>query len=83
MKTISLRELHEKTGDWVRRSAKLGPITVTDRGKPIARIEPVEAAAAVNPFAVRTLRPGYARLVGKLKGGLDSTEAIAADRDRT
>ena len=53
MKTVSIRELHEKTGDWVRRSAKLGAITITDRGKPIARIEPVQAAAAVNPFAVR------------------------------
>ena len=83
MKTISIRELHEKTGDWVRRSAKLGTITVTDRGKPVARIEPVEAVAAVNPFAARKLRPGYARLLGKLDGGTDSTEAVAADRDRT
>ena len=83
MKTISIRELHEKTGDWIRRSAKLGAITVTDRGKPIARIEPLEPAAAVNPFAIRKLRPGYARLLGKLKGGIDSTDAIDMDRDRT
>ena len=81
MKTISLRELHEKTGDWVRRSAKLGSITITDRGKPIARIEPVETVAAVNPFAARKLRPGYARLLGTLDRGIDSTEAVAADRD--
>ena len=83
MKTISIRELHEKTGDWVRRSAKLGAITVTDRGKAIARIEPVEAAAAVNPFAARKLRRGYARLLGRLKGGTDSTQAVSEDRDRT
>ena len=83
MKTVSILELHEKTGDWVRRSAKLGAITITDRGKPIARIESVQAAAAVNPFAVRKLRPGYARLLGKLDGGIDSTEAITADRDRS
>jgi hypothetical protein len=31
MKTISIPELHEKTGDWVRRSVTLGHITVTDR----------------------------------------------------
>jgi len=43
MKTISIRELHEKTGDWVRRSVTLGAITVTDNGKVIAQIIPVEA----------------------------------------
>ena len=83
MKTISIRELHEKTGDWVRRSAKLGAITVTDRGKAVARIEPVETASAVNPFAARKLRRGYARLLGKLKGGTDSTQAVSENRDRT
>ena len=82
MKTISIRELHEKTGDWVRRSATLGPITVTDRGKPIARIEPIDLAAAeVNPFDVRKLRPGYARLLGTLNGGRESATAVASDRD--
>ncbi len=83
MKTISIRELHEKTGDWVRRSVKLGAIIVTDHGKPVARIVPVEAASAVNPFAARKLRRGYARLLGKLKGGTDSTLAVSEDRDRT
>ena len=67
MKTISIRELHEKTGEWVRRSLKLGAITVTDHGKAVARIVPVEEAApAANPFAARKLRRGYARLLGKL-----------------
>jgi len=83
MKTISIRELHEKTGDWVRRSVKLGAIIVTDHGKPVARIVPVEAASAVNPFAARKLRRGYARLLGKLKGRTDSTLAVSEDRDRT
>jgi antitoxin (DNA-binding transcriptional repressor) of toxin-antitoxin stability system len=81
MKTISIRELHEKTGDWVRRSVVLGPITVTDHGKVIAQIVPVEANAATNPFAVRKLRKGYARLLGKLKGGTDSTQSVSQDRD--
>ncbi len=82
MKTISIRELHEKTGDWVRRSGELGDITVTDRGKAIARIVAVEPASATNPFAVRKLRRGYARLLGKLGGGTDSTKAVSEDRDR-
>ena len=67
MKTISIRELHEKTGDWVRRSVTLGPITVTDHGKVIAQIVPVEASATTNPFAARKLRKGYARLRGSSK----------------
>jgi len=82
MRPISIRELHEKTGEWVRRSEKLGPITVTDRGKAVARIVPVEVDAAVNPFAARKLRRGYRRLLGSLKGGTDSTQSVSEDRDR-
>ena len=82
MKSISIRELHEKTGEWVRRSEKLGTIIVTDRGKAVARIVPVEVDAAVNPFAARKLRRGYRRLLGSLKGGTDSTQSVSEDRDR-
>ena len=82
MKTISIRELHEKTGEWVRRSEKLGAIIVTDRGKAVARIMPVEASAAANPFARRKLRRAYSRMLGSLKGGTDSTHSVSEDRDR-
>ena len=82
MKVISIRDLHEKTGDWVRRSAALGPITVTDHGSAIAQIVPVTTQTAVNPFASRKLRKGYARLLGKLNRGTDSTLSVAEDRGR-
>ena len=82
MKTISIRELHEKTGNWVRRSVTLGPITVTDHGKVIAQIVPVEAASAANPFTARKLRKGFALLSGKLNRGTDSTHLVSEDRDR-
>ena len=82
MKTISIRELHEKTGDWVRRSVTLGTITVTDHGKVIAQIVPAAANTAINPFAARKLRKGYVRLLGKLKGGTDSTQLVSEERDR-
>jgi antitoxin (DNA-binding transcriptional repressor) of toxin-antitoxin stability system len=36
MKTISIRELHERTGAWVRKAVELGAITVTERGRTIA-----------------------------------------------
>lgn len=83
MKTISIRELHERTGAWVRKAVELGAITVTDRGKPLVRLEALVDVRAANPFRERRLRPGYARLRGKLGGGTDSTTIVSEDRDRT
>jgi antitoxin (DNA-binding transcriptional repressor) of toxin-antitoxin stability system len=83
MKTISIRELHEKTGAWLRKAVELGAITVTERGRPLVRIEPVPDAAAGNPFRARRLRPAYSRLRGRLGGGTDSTAIVSEDRDRT
>jgi antitoxin (DNA-binding transcriptional repressor) of toxin-antitoxin stability system len=82
MKTISIRELHERTGAWVRKAVELGAITVTERGRPLVRLEAVPDARAVNPFRVRRLRPGYARLRGKLGRGTDSTTIVSENRDR-
>jgi antitoxin (DNA-binding transcriptional repressor) of toxin-antitoxin stability system len=82
MKTISIRELHERTGAWVRKAVELGAITVTDRGRPLVRLEAVSDARSVNPFRERRLRPGYARLRGRLGRGTDSTAIISEDRDR-
>jgi antitoxin (DNA-binding transcriptional repressor) of toxin-antitoxin stability system len=83
MKTISIRELHERTGAWVRKAVELGAITVTERGKPIVRLEAVADNRPTNPFRERRLRPGYARLRGKLRGGTDTTTIISEDRDRS
>ena len=82
MKTISIRELHERTGAWVRKAVEVGPITVTERGKPLVRLEPVPDVRSANPFRVRRLRPGYARLRGKLGGGTDSTAIVSEGRER-
>lgn len=82
MKTISIRELHERTGAWVRKAVELGAITVTERGKPLVRLEAVADTRLANPFRERRIRPGYARLRGKLGGGTDSTTIVSEDRDR-
>jgi antitoxin (DNA-binding transcriptional repressor) of toxin-antitoxin stability system len=82
MKTISLRELHGATGRWVRKAASLGAVTITDRGRAIARISAVGAQSRENPFRLRKLRPGYAKLRGRLSGGTDSSVAVAEDRER-
>lgn len=81
MKKVSIRELHHDTGGWLRRAARAGTITVTDRGKPIARITAIDEQSRVNPFSARVLRPGFARLAGKLTGGTDSTRLVSDDRD--
>jgi antitoxin (DNA-binding transcriptional repressor) of toxin-antitoxin stability system len=82
MKTISLRELHANTGALVRSAARLGAVLVTDRGKAIARIEPVAEDSAGNPFLRRRILPEFAALKGKLGGGTDSTVLVRMDRDR-
>jgi prevent-host-death family protein len=84
MKTITLRELHQKTGQYVRRVAEVGEIYVTDRGNTIAKIVPQEAGPEVPYFARRKFTAGFRKLMrgGKLRGGTDSTTAISEDRDR-
>jgi antitoxin (DNA-binding transcriptional repressor) of toxin-antitoxin stability system len=82
MKTISITELHERTGAWVRKAVELGAIIVTDRGKPLVRLEAVPDAKAENPFRTRRLRTGYARLKGRLGRGADTTTLVSEDRDR-
>ena len=59
-----------------------GAITVTERGKPLVRLEAVPDARSANPFRARRVRPGYARLKGKLGRGTDSTTMISEDRAR-
>jgi antitoxin (DNA-binding transcriptional repressor) of toxin-antitoxin stability system len=82
MKTISLKELHERTGVWVRKAVELGSIVVTERGKPLVRLEAVVDVTPTNPFQARRLRPGYARLRGKLGRGTDSASIVSEDRER-
>ena len=83
MKQVSIRELHEKTGSLIRDAKRLGGLLVTDRGTPVARIEPVEGKPAPNPFRTRRLLPAYERLLrsGKLRRGPDSTRIVSEDRD--
>jgi prevent-host-death family protein len=83
MKTISLRELHNKTGKWVRSVKAEEEIIVTDRGVAIASLVPIkDNRPAKKTWATRTLLPGYAALMkaGKLKSSGDSSVYISEDR---
>ncbi len=84
MKSISIRELHEKTGEWIRSAQRHGEILVTDRGRTVASITPHTGQRGKPYFSHRRILPAFRRLMdrGALRGGTDSTRGISSDRDR-
>jgi antitoxin (DNA-binding transcriptional repressor) of toxin-antitoxin stability system len=80
MRTISIRQLHEWTEAWVKKTAELGSITITEGGRPVARLEAIREPRRGNPFLTRRLRPGYKRLMGTLTAGTDSIVLVSEDR---
>lgn len=81
MKTITIRELHQATGRWVRQ-AQAGEVCVTERGQLIAKIVPASPLPAQPFFAKPTYTRAFLRERARLHGGTDSTETIGEDRDR-
>ena len=83
MKTISLRELHNDTGKWIRSVKDEEEIIITDRGVAIASVKPVKKQNGKKlTWGTLKLRPGFAALrkAGKLKSGTDSSIGISEDR---
>src|SRR5207253_504539 len=56
---VTIRELHERTGEYIRKAAETGEIYVTDRGKTIARIVPEHDRPQTPYFARRKLTPAF------------------------
>jgi prevent-host-death family protein len=83
MKTVTIRELHARTGEVVRAAAHHGEIRVTDRGLTVARIVPERPRNEIPYFARRKLSAAFKRLdeSGKTGLGSDSTAAISEDRE--
>jgi prevent-host-death family protein len=83
MKTITIRELHAKTGRWVRDAVHHGEILVTDHGRAVARIVPENQNRAVPYFARRKMSVAFRKLSesGRLTGGTDVTRIISEDRE--
>jgi prevent-host-death family protein len=79
MKEISIRDLHLKTGEWIRRVISERRIVVSERGVPVATLVPFEPAHKALPFANRKTVRGFAELPAI---DHDSTEYISSDRDR-
>jgi len=79
MKAITVRQLHDETGHWIRKAAALGELHVTARGKVVAKLVPASAPPLVPFFARRKLLPAFA--AAKLSGGQDATSGISIERD--
>jgi prevent-host-death family protein len=79
--SISIKELHAKTGELVRRASRSRtPVPVTDRGKLVAALIPVQLLPKKRRN--RTLIPEYAALLAKSRSDdvLEDLDATRSDR---
>jgi len=81
MKTITIRELHQETGRWLRQASS-GDVYVTERGRLIAKIVPAAPPSPRPYFANPRYTRAFLRYRKSLRGGTDTTEIIGQDRDR-
>ena len=85
MKTITIRELHARTGRWVRQARRHGHIVITDNGRAVARLVPDAGSVAAPYFSRRNFisRRLKERIeTGQLgRTGTDSTIGISEDRE--
>ena len=77
--SITIKELHARTGPHVRRAAK-SPVTVTDRGKLVALLAGPHLLTTKR--RTRTLLPEYAALLAKppSRDVLADLDAVRGDR---
>ena len=83
MKTVTIRELHNRTGELVRQASQHGEIRVTDNCRIIAKILPEAGPSQVPYFARRKVSAAFKRLdeSGKTGRGTESTLGISEDRE--
>jgi prevent-host-death family protein len=83
MKTVSIRELHAKTGELVRQAVYQGQILVTDRGRVVARIIPEKDGDRIPFFRDRRPSAEFQLLddSGRTARGTDVTVLISEDRE--
>lgn len=79
MVQITIRDLHMKTGEWVRKAADAESIVVMDRRRPVAKLVPFTPEDQGMPFRERPLVKGFSSLP---KLPHDSTVFLSEDRDR-
>ena len=82
MKEISIRELHRRTGAWVRAARKHGSILVRDRRAPVATLTPVSEEPPINVFARWKPLKRFAKALDRPVVGTPVEAIISLDRDR-
>jgi len=82
MKTVTIRELHNRTGELVRAALRHGEIKVTDNGRVIAKIVPDVEPVAIPYFARRKSSAAFRRLDRSAKTGRGTNSTIAISQDR-
>jgi prevent-host-death family protein len=82
MKEISIRELHRRTGEWVRKARKYGVILVRDRNVPVAKLVPVSNEPSENRFEKWRPLKKFAAALDRPVGGTPVEDIIGQDRNR-
>jgi antitoxin (DNA-binding transcriptional repressor) of toxin-antitoxin stability system len=73
--SVSIRELHEKTGEWVRRAGhSRTPVPVTDRGKVVAVLAAPDSVARKRPKPV--LLTEYVDVIAQMSAPNDILKAL-------
>jgi len=79
MRKITIRDLHIKTGEWVRKAASGDNVVITDRGRPVATLAALDERDLGTPFSQRRTLPEFEALPA-LPG--DSSTYVSEDRSR-
>jgi prevent-host-death family protein len=80
MKQIRIRDLHIKTGEWVRKAARGEGVVITERGRPMASLIPFDEGSLSRSFRDRQTLPEFDALPD-VSG--DAAVYISEDRDRS
>jgi len=79
MEQIGIRDLHMKTGEWVRRAARGEGVVITERGRPVASLIPFHEGHAGRSFRERQVLPEFDAL--PIVSG-DAAAYVSDDCDR-
>jgi prevent-host-death family protein len=79
MRKITIRDLHIKTGEWVRKAASGEDVVITDRGRPVATLAALDEQDLGTPFSQRRTLAEFEALP-LIRG--DSSRHVSEDRSR-
>jgi antitoxin (DNA-binding transcriptional repressor) of toxin-antitoxin stability system len=79
MRTTSIRELHEQTGQWVRQSSE-GEIYIPDRGPLVAKMIPVKPLPQGRSSQIPPIREPFFVIAAPCTV-TDATEIISQERE--